>query len=269
MKKLPLLALLAILAFSAATTQAANITWGAPTAISGDTNVSTNGTLVSAFNIGGPGVASTTVNGTLFTAMPLSGTSVTIGNFTFSSATALTEDNNVGSIVAPFILLSAQYQALLSSVGGGPTAVTLTMSGLVLSATYEFQWWSNTSANPGPFITTATAGGVVTLSSNTGGGLGGVGGVGQYAIGSFTADANFQTIVFSNPNDLSAINGFQLRQTFGAPSVSDSGSTIALLFLSLGALFGASRLRAQIAWNAIGLTRRCSEPLAAPRSHYR
>jgi hypothetical protein len=37
----------------------AHITWNSPTTISGDRDVSTSGTLVAAYNIGGPLVAST------------------------------------------------------------------------------------------------------------------------------------------------------------------------------------------------------------------
>ena len=48
---------------TAASTHAALIAWGAPTGITGDSDVSTAGTLVGAVNVGAPGVGSTTVNG--------------------------------------------------------------------------------------------------------------------------------------------------------------------------------------------------------------
>jgi len=242
MKISRLLSLLAVLAFSAATTQAANITWGSATNITGDSDVSTNGTLVGAFNIGDLGVANTTVNGTLFTALPVSGTSVTSGNFTLSGGN-LHAINSAGSGVAPFSLLSTQYQALLSSVGVSLSgfSITLVMSGLVVGATYEFQWWSNRS-NEFVTTTTATAGGSVTLSSNT---TGLAGGLGQFAIGTFIADSASQQITF--PGDVlhqELINGFQLRQ-LGQVTVPDTGSTALLLSLALLAFVGLSWKKAR------------------------
>ena len=66
---------------------AALITWGSATTISGDTDVSTSGTLVGAFNIGGTGVPSTTVNGVTFQSFAVgSTTGGTVANFALSGS---------------------------------------------------------------------------------------------------------------------------------------------------------------------------------------
>src|SRR5438105_4408842 len=77
--------------------EASSITWGSATNITGDSNVSTGGTLVGAFNIGGPGVGSTTVNGVMFAPFALSGTTSTSGNFTFAMPTSSVSTNSAGS----------------------------------------------------------------------------------------------------------------------------------------------------------------------------
>lgn len=178
-----LCALLGVVAV-ASPAHAGIITWGAPTNISGDTDVSTNGTLVGAFNIGGPGVGSTTVNGVTFTGLALTGSSVTSGAFTFTIPTGFASSNSVGSALPPFSTLSAPYQGLLSSAAGDfSTPFTLTMSGLTVGQQYEFEWWFNFSSGLSS-PTTAAAGNSVTLNSNT---TGLAGGLGQFAIGTFTA----------------------------------------------------------------------------------
>ena len=199
--------------------------------------MSTTGTLIGAFNIGGlPSVATTTVNGTTFTGLSFSGPSVTSGNFSFTKPGGFSSINGATNANPSFSLLSAQYRALLSSeAGSGRTSpITLTMSGLTEGATYQFEWWSNDTVDTGAFITTATAGGAVTLLSNTGGASGGLG---QFALGTFVADAtNVQTIVFSSTGGPSIIDGIQLRQT-----VVPEPSTWALLSLGLPALLAFRR----------------------------
>ena len=196
-----------MLAFPAST-HAANIIWLGATGITGDSDVSTTGTLVGAFNIGGPGVAPTTVNGVTFTGLALTGTSVTSGDFNLSIPTAFENSNAFGTGSAPFSGLSAPYQALLSSgAGDETTSFTLTMSALGIGQAYQFQWWCNNSVLAANFTTTATAGTAVTLGSNpsaTGGGLG------QFATGIFVADAPTEVITFSSTSS-NVLDGFQLR----------------------------------------------------------
>jgi hypothetical protein len=100
---------------------------------------------------------------------------------------------------------------LLESFAGNFTApFTLTMSGLSPGSSYEFEWWLNTTATSVVDVT-PTAGSSVTLNSNT---TAAVGGVGQFAIGTFTADATGQeAVTFSGPGDTNVIlDAFELRQ---------------------------------------------------------
>jgi hypothetical protein len=196
-----------MLAFPAST-HAANIIWLGATGITGDSDVSTTGTLVGAFNIGGPGVATTTVNGVTFTGLALTGTSVTSGDFNLSIPTAFENSNAFGTGSAPFSGLSAPYQALLSSgAGDETTSFTLTMSALGIGQAYQFQWWCNVSSLAANFTTTATAGTAVTLGSNP---SATAGGLGQFATGIFVADAPTEVITFSSTSS-SVLDGFQLR----------------------------------------------------------
>ena len=227
----------ALLGLTAISSHAAVVTWGAATNINpvggaaSGLDVSTTGTLVGAFNVGAPGVASTTVNGTTFTGLALTGTSVTSGNFTLSS-TVLSGTNLAGSGAAPFSTLSSSYQALLSSTSNSTQPITLTMSGLVTGAAYQFEWWSTASSVNVNLITTATAGGVVALGSNTGAVLGGLG---QFALGTFVADATTQQVItFASPTSNSLIlDGFQLRLLPAAAAVPEPGSALAGM-LALG-----------------------------------
>jgi hypothetical protein len=195
---------------------AAAITWGSATNISADSDVSTAGTLVGAFNVGGGGVASTTVNTVLFTGFAVSGNTSSSGNFTLSSASGLQSNNSVGGGgSAPYSNLSSPYQVLVSSLMGNTSSsanFTLAMSGLTTGDTYQFEWWSNDSNGFGANFTTASAGNSVTLNSAT---VAGTGGLGQFAVGTFVADISAaQQVTFTSgggPTPQLLLNGFQLR----------------------------------------------------------
>ena len=212
----------------ASVSHAATVTWGAAQNITGDSDVSTAGTLVAAFNLGGTGVGNTTVNGTTFTGLALSGTSVTSGNFTFASPGLIGSSGGGGSVVAPFINLSASYQTMLSSLVGtlSPTTFSLTMNGLSVGASYQVQLWSNDSNGFTNSPLTATAGNSIALNSNA---SGVAGGLGQYGIGTFTADAASEVITFSTGNQ-ALLNGVQLRNLSAVP---EPGSALAGM-LALG-----------------------------------
>ena len=219
-------ALLAAATLALATTShAAVVTWGAATNISGDSDVSTAGTLFGAFNVNG---ITTPVNGVTFQNFlaPVGANSSTTGAFTLSSP-AFT--NN---IVFGMGGVSPAYANLLGSLVGAASA-TLNINGLVAGQTYQFEWWSNLSANTalGFPTTTATAGNAVSLGSNPSGQLGGLG---QFAIGTFIADAsNTQSIAFSSASTV-VLNGFQLRAVPAVAAVPEPGSALAGL-LALGA----------------------------------
>lgn len=232
----------------AGSAHASFVNWGVATNISGDSDVSTTGMLVGAFNLGdtGPGdtgVADTTVNGVTFTGLviPNGSKSVTSGNFTLAIADSFLSSNDFGSLSAPFSSLTAPYQALLSSAAGdSATPFTLTMGGLTPGAAYEFEWWSNGSQNAfSDILTTASATNDVTLNLNT---SASVGGVGQFAVGNFVADASPQVITFSS-NDSDVVNGFQLR-VIPAPEPATWAWGLATTAIAASALYRRKRAKA-------------------------
>src|SRR6185503_7378361 len=97
---------------------------------------------------------------------------------------------------------SSAYQELLST---GITSIGLIFGPLTIGNKYEFQWWNNDSAVASNFTETADDGNgnTITLNSNS---TSAVGGLGQYAVGTFTADATFPEISFTGSG---FINGFQ------------------------------------------------------------
>jgi hypothetical protein len=216
------------------------ITWGLAQEITADTDVSTNGSLVAAFNVGGMGVSDTTVNGVTFVGLAISGNDFTSGNFNFAGALDTT---NSAYVAGPFGL-SASYEVLISSaLRSLAFPFTLTMSGLVPGTTYEFQWWSNANGGTGG-DTTATAGNSIYLSGSSGDFDVLRRYPGHFAIGSFVADATTtQSIVFTT-SFFHAMNGFQLRQTSSVPDVARPVALFALALIALG--FSARHVK----WNA-------------------
>jgi hypothetical protein len=201
----------ALLAMVLSAAHAATITWSSPQQITGDSDVSTFGDLVGAFNIGAAGVPSTTVNTVVFASFPTSGGNGSSGNFSTSAGVGVFESNTAGgSATGSFTGLSPAYQTLLESYSTPLfTTMTLSISGLTVGQEYQFQWWANLSSEPFGFHITAMAGNDVTLDTNT---ASSEGGLGQWATGTFTADATTQAIGFLGDGDGGMINGFQLRQ---------------------------------------------------------
>lgn len=235
---------------TAATAQAGFVTWSTPKAITGDADVSVDGTLVVAHNLGTFDNGAATVHGVTFTPFVTSTTSNTVGNVTLSSSAAIAGDNFAfGEIVGPFADLSANYQTLLQSgsfTTGDfpPPTISMTLGGLIPGAQYQFQWWANQAATsnfgPPPPIsaTIATAGNSVSLERT-----GNVpGGVGQYALGVFTATAASQTIAFDGTDSRVLLNAFQLRQ-LGAPAVPEPGSMLFGLAMTGFVFHSASKRR--------------------------
>ena len=76
-------------------------------------------------------------------------------------------------------------------------------------------------------MTTATSGGSVTLARQ------GVspGSVGQFAIGTFTADVASQVFTFTGSDTKTVVNAFQLR-ALAAPTIPEPGSCLFALAIS-------------------------------------
>jgi hypothetical protein len=215
----------AVAAWQSAPVQAAPppIVWGSPQTVSGDSDVSTNGSLVYALTFGGTAApSSATVNGVTFSPFTIPGgfpTTVTVGNVTLSESPGLLfGSNSFGTASTPFSGLSTDYKTILGSgaYADNPVSITVSLNGLTNGQDYEVQWWTNNSANITPQFgggftnTTATAINSVTLDANT---TNAVGGLGQYAIGTFTASGTTQAFLLSETsggfNPL--INALQVR----------------------------------------------------------
>ncbi len=222
-----LLAVITVLLAALGRAAATPITWSPATTISGDSDVTTDGLLIAAFNTGGPDIPTTTVNGVTFAALSLHGSTVTVGNFTFHSNASFLFNDHVGSTNPPFANLSAGYQAFLSSFAGG-APITLTIGGLTPGQAYEFEWWTNASSlGLSGLFTTATAGNSVKLNLNT---TGQIGGVGQFAIGTFTADGPTEVIAFTG-GPITFLDALELRAV-------PEPSSLSLIALGGAALVG-------------------------------
>ena len=205
-----------------ATSQAAPITWSSPQTVSGDSDVSTNGTLVYAYTFGGTSAPpSATVNGVTFSPFRIPGgviTSTTVGSVSLAESPGnLFASNSLGSSSAPYSALSTDYKAILGSGAYAdiPASITVTLGGLTSGQNYLVQWWTNNASNAtilgaGFTNTTALATNSVTLDANT---TNTVGGLGQFATGTFTASGTTQTFLLSETSSgfNPLINALQVR----------------------------------------------------------
>ena len=183
----------------AVSAQAATIVWSPGTIISGDSNVSTTGTFNRAYTFGSN--STTTVNGVTFTPFANAGDSSTFGGFF----------TGYGSATGAYSSLSSVYQSLLTGgVYANAANASLTLGNLTLGQAYQLQVWVNDSrtAGSGRFETLDSTSSIDYNSTDADGG------VGQFSIGTFTANSSTQTIAFNafpagNPD--AQINGLQLR----------------------------------------------------------
>lgn len=204
---------LAVLLLAAAGTSAlpgATVLWSSPQSISGDADVSTTGSVILAANIGA--ATATTVNGVTFAAY---NNMATIPGLT--DTLNLNPGSVFGNAAAPYGALSAGYQALVSSgrYTDGATLETLNLSGLTIGQSYLVQFWVNDSRGGGTSGRTLdlTAGATAVLDLNV---QNVAGGLGQYVIGTFTADAATQIFNLlgshnAGTTDSTQLNGFQIR----------------------------------------------------------
>ncbi|MCX6876758.1 MAG: hypothetical protein NTW21_23550 [Verrucomicrobia bacterium] len=189
--------LLALLAAGSA--GAAAITWDPPVTIAGDTDVSTTGSAVFAYDWNS---SAQTVNGVSFTAP---GTGVTMTNFYGVPY------NGFGTSLAESDTFTTAYKNILT--GGLFTdttrPATVTLNNLVAGDSYQVQIWVDDSRGFALGRTeTVTSGGGNTVTLNFP--CNSLGDPGQFTIGTFTADAATQPITL-NGNASSQINAIQLR----------------------------------------------------------
>ncbi len=201
---LKIIVLGAVIAFNL-NAQAAAITWNIPTAIAGDTDVSTNGTLAYAYCWSGTSTIVNRVNFTGTTSASSGSTDVTLTGFG-NNAT-----NFIGSGSASF---SIAYQNMLAGADwNGPAGATITFNHLTVGHAYVAQFWvgdwrNNNTARNETIRGSLSDNALPMLSYQVGSS-----GSGTYVIGSFTASAAAQTftLVPGGSSPSVQINALQLR----------------------------------------------------------
>jgi len=190
--------------------KAAVINWGSPTTISGAVDVDTTGTLFASANFG-PG-SNATVNGVVFDAFPVSGTSTTVGNITLASSGGLNgfTYSPPATTTSPYVDLPLDYRNILSPFAYTETAAQATVSGLTIGGTYAVQFWvQDPRAEFGARTVTV---GSQTLDVNT---TDTNGGLGQWILGQFIADATTQSFSVGpgpgGPTPATYANAMQVR----------------------------------------------------------
>lgn len=202
-----------LLLFRSQQTHAGTIDFGAATTITGDTDVFTLGTLHTAYN--GSNTVQT-VNGVQFagsnsTSAWGANLSWTMGAGSGSTGTAYATTSN------PFNALSTPYKTILGGgIYNGGSAATGTINNLTIARVYAVQFWvsdsrSGSTATRTETIANVGGAGAQTLDYNS---TNAAGGVGQYTIGYFTADAATQSFEFDG-NASSQVNAIQVRDMTG------------------------------------------------------
>jgi hypothetical protein len=241
MKTAPFAVFAGILALS--NSYAAIVTWEPAHNISQSSDVLVAGALVGAFNVGGPGVSSTTVNTVVFSPLEVPNDfttgSTTIGNFTVTGGARMSDNTAFGSASSPFSTFAAtdpSYATLLESATAPLGGLSLSLSGLLIDRVYVLQIWINNSRPVSETTTIASVGAQVTLDLNT---SNSEGGIGQFATGRFVADS--ANLGFGWNFGRATLNAFQLRDLGVVPELSTWG----ILGLGSAVLLGRRKLRRQ------------------------
>ncbi len=209
---LPLAVLILVLA-APRVARAAGITWGAAIAISGDTDVLTNGTFAYAYDWANNNQV---VNGVSFTGSSSStsgGVNVALSGFNNRNGTAFNSASN------PFASLSTAYTNILVGAAyiNGVIPVVVTLNNLTVGHLYAVQVWVNDPRGGSTATRTET---ITSSGGNTNTLLydltASAGGAGQYTIGTFTAGASSQSFTLTG-NASTQLNALQLRDLTGGP----------------------------------------------------
>lgn len=200
-----------VLAIAIQPAKAAVIAWGSPVTITGSTDIYTAGTLHASANFGS--ASNQTVSGVTFTGFPITaGTSATVGDITIARSGTVLGSANLSSSTNPFNSLPTQYKSLLTNAmyNSGTNPTTITISGLTVGQTYGIQYWASDSRTNGANrAMTLSGSSPVTLIPNT---TNVGGGVGQYVLGQFVADAATQSFVAEpSVQNFAYANALQVR----------------------------------------------------------
>ena len=209
--------------FSLGSSSAAAINWGSPVTIASEADVSTQGILLYAYDDSNVATVSNSVPFAAGDSMTALGANVAMsGNFSWST-TAF--GNGSGD---PWNGLSSSYQTLLK--GGAYCAnngsQTVTLKNLVIGHTNLVQVLVGDSRSLAASRTetiTSSGGNSVTLNFNN---TAANGGVGQYTIGIFTADATTQSFTLTGVlpagGNTGQFNALQVRDLSAPPATSDA-----------------------------------------------
>ena len=180
---------------------AAVINWGAAQNITGDSDVANNGTFNRAYVFGN---VTWTVNGVTFGAFT--------GNASGDTMSFPNQDAGFGADGTPYRDLSTAYQNLLyyGAWAYPSNTATITLNNLTIGYNYQVQIFVNDSRTNGYGRSMALTGSSTVLDYNT---TEAVGGIGQFAIGTFTADSTSQELGFSSSTETPQLNGLSLRVT--------------------------------------------------------
>jgi fibronectin-binding autotransporter adhesin len=213
---------------SASYLAAAPIRFDPPVNMAADTDALTSGTFIYGYTWSN---TNRVVNGVTFTSSNVSngnlGTNLTLANFASISQTAFTSTAN------PFNALSAAYKGLVTGAfyNAAVTGLTgtVTLNGLTIGQSYKVQVWvsdarSGTTTTRTQSITGPAGSNTQPMDFNVGN-VGG--GVGQYVIGTFTADASTQQFsIVATSGSPPQVNALQLRTANQAPSWSGQVSSV-------------------------------------------
>lgn len=204
----------AAIALCECSTNAAVISWTA-NAVSGDSNVLNDGTVLAAYAYNYTYGTSVTVNGITFTSA--TGTSNPDVAQNFDSTYGARDFNTAQNTSATY---STAYKNLLQQCIYGSTSGTITLSNLTVGNNYQVELWVVDSGNPAR-NETLTGSPNVTLT---------YGSPGEYAVGTFTADGVTQTISLNSPTSIPVqVNAIDLIQVPEPATLSLSVVSAALL----------------------------------------
>ncbi len=207
--------------------------WSAPATISGAADVATNGTSLCAYNSSG---SSATLNGVTFTGVNSStawGSGVTLAAMDSATTSAFS-----GGTSAPWNNLPSAYKTILQGGAYNSGAnVTVTLNNLTNGHQYAVQVWVNDSRAGSTTNRTEIFPGVssstVTLAFNS---TYAAGGVGQFALGTFTANATNQSFTLDG-SAASQLNAIQVRDITVFPPTITQQPTNQIAYVKSSATF--------------------------------